>query len=97
MLGRNQPPLEALIGAAGFADIRFSQWQKDSGNRMWTLPRADGYLQDNLPVALEESSLFHTVARSGNPQLESETRKLIAMSDGFSGKPWRNINAKRFS
>jgi hypothetical protein len=95
MLGCNVPPLDKLSGAAGFVDIRFSQWQKDMGNHMWTLPRTESYLHDNLPSKLQETSLFHTVARSGGSDLESETRKLIAMADPWSGKPWRNVHKKR--
>jgi hypothetical protein len=94
MMGCDVPPLNALTGATGFVDIRFAQWQKLRGNRMWSIPRGDGYLRDNLPAELKKSSLFETVAISGGAQLESETRKLIAMTTEYSGKPWRNIKDK---
>ncbi len=95
MLGKDVPPIDRLSGSTGFVDIRFSQWQKNMGNHMWTLPRTDAYLSDNLPPKLQDSSLFHTVARSGGSDLEVETRKLISMADPCSGKPWRNVHKKR--
>ncbi|MFV0410317.1 MAG: hypothetical protein ACK5LJ_11665 [Paracoccus sp. (in: a-proteobacteria)] len=88
MLGRNAPPFAALAGSAGFVDIRFARWQQQQQNPCWVLPRPAEYLKRNLPEHLHASSLFNTVARSNNPELNHETRLLI------EGAPRRGAPAK---
>jgi hypothetical protein len=91
MLGKNAPPLKDMQSAAGFVDVRFALWQRSKGNTMWTIPRADDYLQRMLPEDLQDSSLFNTVTRNPPPQMQAETAQLIAGCSDISGKRWDKV------
>ena len=91
MLGKNVPPLKDMQTAAGFVDVRFALWQRGQGNTMWTVPRADEYLQRMLPDDLQDSSLFNTVTRNPPQQMQAEITELIAGCGETSGKRWDKV------
>jgi hypothetical protein len=63
-LGANVAPLSVMEAAAGFCDIRYNRWLHARGVLPWVLPRPAGYLTNDLPGHLWESSLFRTVNRA---------------------------------
>lgn len=86
--GANMPPFSYMESSKCYVDIRFSQWQKDKGNRLWTLPRGEEYLCRNLPAELRDSSIFNTFTRAAHNEVRAETQKLLADREFKTGKRW---------
>lgn len=90
-LGANIAPLSVMEGAAGFCDIRYSRWLYARGVLPWVLPRRAGYLTNELPGPLWESSLFRTVNRAADPD---HTRELAS----FAGRwPHAGVPIRRYA
>jgi hypothetical protein len=64
--GSSIPPLSEIEPYAGACDIPFCQWLFRKGILPWILPRDAGWLTNDLPRNLRDSSLFITVARKGH-------------------------------
>jgi hypothetical protein len=84
-LGKNCPTLAGIHPCAGFVDLRFSRLQTKAGVTMWALPRDEGYLTNNLPDALWETSLFNTVNLKRPENLKHEVRQLLQERTPHSG------------
>ena len=64
--GSSITPLSEIEPNAGARDIPFCAWLFQRDILPWTLPRAAGWLLNELPRNLRPSSLFQTVARKGH-------------------------------
>lgn len=84
-LGKNCPTLAEVHPCAGFVDLRFSRLQTKAGVTMWALPRDEGYLTNNLPDALWETSLFNTVNLKRPENMKHEVRQLLQERTPHSG------------
>ena len=93
--GANCPNLDEIQLSAGFVDYPFSRLQTEKGVNMWTLPREVGYLGQNLPAHLWESSLFNTVNQVRPPNMMSEFGKLMAGRSPRSGLTWEKYIESR--
>jgi hypothetical protein len=85
LLGKNCPTLAEIQPCAGFVDLRFSRLQTKACVTMWVLPRDEGYLTNNLPDALWETSLFNTVNLKRPENLKREVRQLLQERTPHSG------------
>ncbi len=88
-LGRNCPSLEEVEPCAGFVDFRFSRHQTQSGVKMWSLPREEGYLENILPQELADTSLFLRVNRKAPAAMRVEIKKLLSERSPGSGEKWK--------
>lgn len=64
--GSSIPPLSEIEPNAGACDIPFCHWLFRRGILPWILPREAGWLSNDLPRNLKQSSLFQTVAKKGH-------------------------------
>lgn len=66
-LGRCLPRLAEMAPFRGLCDIGLGRWMQPRGILPWALPRATGWLTNDLPKELRPSSLFNTVNRRRDP------------------------------
>ncbi|MHA1127613.1 MAG: hypothetical protein ACTSRN_01515 [Alphaproteobacteria bacterium] len=89
MSGANTPPFSYVESSKCYVDIRFSQWQRDNGNRLWTLPRPAEYLFRNLPETLHGGSIFNTFTKMAHVIVRTETGNLVKERSFETGKRWK--------
>lgn len=94
MQGHTYPPLEILMGAQGFVDVRFAQWQVNQGHIMWTVPRTRGWVKGNVPEELKPYSLTETHLKNPPAALVREHWQLAgskAPNDGLRYYEWKRL------
>lgn len=94
-LGKNCPTLADIQPCAGFVDLRFSRHQTNTGVTMWSLQRDEGYLTNNLPDGLWDSSLFNTVNLKRPPNMKNEVRRLLNERTPHSGLKLEKVLKER--
>jgi hypothetical protein len=93
--GAYAPSLDDCITAAGYVDLRFSRLMTKHGMAMWTIPREDDYLINNMPEVLDASSLFRSVNRRNRPDMQRETHWLLSERSKGSGEKYEKLKRDR--
>jgi len=85
MRGRHLPRLDEIADAAGFVDLRHARLHTQAGRRMWSLPRAEDWMQSLMTEDLKATALFTTVALARDAAMTQEMHRMLAERGPHSG------------
>lgn len=94
-LGRNLPPLDAMIPAAGFVDLRHARLHAQAGRSLWVLPRAKGEIASNMRNEFWKTSLFNSVQRARDPAMMREHQLMMRERTAHSGLKLEQVIKRR--